>query len=63
MNDHELNRERRKQRALERLGTNTPRCPLCGIDEPLVFELHHIAGRAFDEHETWSRSAATAIAS
>ncbi len=46
MNDQELKRERRKQRALERLGTNTPRCPFCGIDEPLVFELHHIAGRA-----------------
>ncbi len=46
MNDHELKRERRRQRALERLGTNTPRCPFCGIDEPLVFELHHIAGRA-----------------
>jgi len=49
MNDHELKRERRKQRALERLGTNTPRCPFCGIDEPLVFELHHVPGRDFDE--------------
>ncbi len=46
MNDHELKRERRKQRALERLGTNNPKCPFCGADEPLVFELHHIAGRA-----------------
>lgn len=49
MNDQELKRERRKQRALERLGTNTPRCPFCGIDEPLVFELHHVPGRDFDE--------------
>lgn len=49
MNDHELKRERRKQKALERLGTNTPRCPFCGIDEPLVFELHHVSGRAFGD--------------
>jgi hypothetical protein len=26
----ELNQERRKQRALERLATNNPRCPFCG---------------------------------
>ena len=50
MDEVELNRERRRQRALERLGTNNPRCPFCGIDEPLVMELHHIAGDAFD-HE------------
>jgi hypothetical protein len=49
MNDHEQNRERRRQRALERLGTNTPRCPFCGIEDPLVLELHHIAGRDFDD--------------
>ncbi len=49
MNDIELRRERRKQRALERLGTNNARCPFCGIDEPLAMELHHVAGRAFDE--------------
>lgn len=49
MNDLELNRERRKQRACERLGTNKPRCPFCGIDEPLVMELHHVSGRAFDD--------------
>ena len=51
MNNHELSRERRKQRALERLGTNTPQCPFCGIDEPLVFELHHVAGKAYDDLE------------
>jgi hypothetical protein len=48
MNDHELNRERRRQRVLERLGSNTPRCLFCGIDEPLVLELHHVAGRGYD---------------
>ncbi len=46
MNNHELNRERRRQRALERLGTNTPRCAVCGFDDPLALQLHHIAGRA-----------------
>ena len=46
MNELELNRERRKQRALERLGTNKPRCAVCGFDDPLALELHHIAGRA-----------------
>jgi len=49
MNDHELKRERRRQRALERLGTNTPRCTVCGYDDPLALELHHIAGRAYGD--------------
>ena len=49
MNDRELNRERRKQRALERLGSNNPRCVVCGYDDPLALELHHIAGRAFGD--------------
>jgi len=48
MNNHELNRERRKQQALERLGKNKPQCVLCGFDNPLALELHHIAGRAYD---------------
>ncbi len=48
MNERDLNRERRKQRALERLGSNNPRCVICGHDDPLALELHHIAGRAFD---------------
>ena len=49
MDQRELNRERRRQRALERLGTNSPRCPFCGFDNPLALELHHIAGETFDE--------------
>jgi hypothetical protein len=51
MDQVELNRERRRQRALERLGTNNPRCPFCGFNNPLALELHHIAGEAFDETE------------
>jgi hypothetical protein len=45
----ELNRERRKQRALERLGSNHPRCVLCSCDDPLALELHHVAGQAFGD--------------
>lgn len=47
MNKRELNRERRLQRALERLGSNNPRCVVCGCDDPLALELHHLAGLAF----------------
>jgi hypothetical protein len=54
MNDHELKRECRRQRALERLGTNTPRCALCGYDDPLALELHHIAGRAYGDISFWA---------
>ncbi len=49
MNQLELNRERRNQRAHERLGSNKPRCVICGYDDPLALELHHLAGRAFDD--------------
>ena len=49
MNQLELNRERRRQRALERLGSNNPRCLFCPCDDPLALELHHIAGRASDD--------------
>ena len=49
MNDIELRRERRRQRVLERLGSNNPRCVVCGYDDPHVLQRHHIAGRAFDD--------------
>jgi len=49
MNELELNRERRKQRALERLGSKNPRCVVCGFDDPLALELHHIVGRGFGD--------------
>jgi hypothetical protein len=49
MNDFELGRQRREQRALERLGSNNPSCVICGCDDPFALELHHIAGRAFDD--------------
>jgi hypothetical protein len=45
----ELRRETRKQRAIERLGSNSPACVICGENDPLVLERHHVAGRAYDE--------------
>jgi len=49
MNDQEREQERRKQKALERLGTNNPICVLCGENNWRCLELHHIAGKAFDD--------------
>jgi hypothetical protein len=49
MNDRELKLERRRQRALERLGTNNARCTFCPCNDPLALELHHIAGRGYDD--------------
>ena len=48
MNDYEKLQERRKQKALERLGTNNPICVLCGETDWRCLELHHIAGKPFD---------------
>ena len=48
MNKRELNRERRRQRALERLGRTIRAASSAAIDDPLALELHHIAGQAFD---------------
>ncbi len=44
-----LQKEIRKQRALERLGCNHPRCVRCGEADERCLELHHIAGRAYGE--------------
>ena len=41
--------EKRRLRALERLGTSHPVCVGCGEDDPRCLEAHHIAGRAFDD--------------
>ncbi len=45
----DLNKEKRRQKALERLGTNTPQCVHCGESDHRCLEAHHIAGRAYDE--------------
>jgi len=39
--------ERRRQKALERLGSNNPKCALCPETNPHCLEQHHIAGRSF----------------
>jgi hypothetical protein len=49
MNNQELKKERRRQYALERLGTNNPCCVICGETDWRCLERHHIAGRCFHE--------------
>lgn len=49
MTDEKFERERREQRRLEKLGTENPCCGLCSENDSRVLELHHIAGRKFDD--------------
>jgi 5-methylcytosine-specific restriction endonuclease McrA len=42
-------KERRRQARLERLGTNTPRCVVCGEDDSRCLERSHLAGRKFTD--------------
>lgn len=49
MNATELAKERRKQRRLEVLGSNEPRCGMCGEDDWRCLELHHVADHGRDE--------------
>lgn len=42
-------RETRKQRRLEMLGTNEPRCGTCGDKRWQCIELHHVADRERDD--------------
>lgn len=39
----------KKQQALQRLGTDSPQCILCGETDYRCLERHHPAGRAYDE--------------
>lgn len=48
MTDKELAREIRKQRRLEKLGTNSPSCGTCGENDDRALEAHHVAGRNHD---------------
>lgn len=52
MTDKELAREIRKQRRLEKLGTNTPRCGTCGENRWQCIEQHHPSGRKNDAATT-----------
>jgi hypothetical protein len=49
MTPSDLAEERRKQRALERLGTDSPRCVECDEDDWRCLELHHPGGQAYDD--------------
>lgn len=51
MDAKKLKCEKRRQYALERLGTNKPCCIICGETDWRCLERHHIAGRKFDEAE------------
>jgi hypothetical protein len=42
-------RESRRRRACERLGTDKPSCMLCEQTDPFVIELHHVAGRKYHD--------------
>ena len=48
MYDNEFERERRKQRRLEKLGSDVPRCGMCAETDDRTLELHHVAGRKHD---------------
>ena len=41
--------ERRKQARLEKLGTDSPKCGICGNTDWRCLELHHIVGQKHDE--------------
>lgn len=45
----ELAREARRQRRLEYLGTNEPRCGVCGEPDDRCLELHHVADHGRDD--------------
>lgn len=49
MDPTELAREARKQNRLERFGTNTPRCGVCGEADDRCLEAHHVVGRKHDD--------------
>jgi hypothetical protein len=49
MDEKSLAKERRKQAKLERLGTNSPRCVVCGESNSHCLEKHHLQGRKFGE--------------
>lgn len=52
MDEVEIARETRKQRRLEMLGTNTPRCGTCGHNRWQSIEKHHPSGIARDKTTT-----------
>ena len=45
----ELQSDVRLEKVYERLGTRTPKCLHCLEDDPRCLELHHVAGRKFND--------------
>jgi hypothetical protein len=46
--DDNFERDKRKERVFERLGTTSPRCPGCGDTDWRCLEMHHPIGRKRD---------------
>ena len=49
MSTDETDRERRKYRRLQQLGTMNPRCGMCGEADWRCMELHHVADHGRDD--------------
>jgi hypothetical protein len=49
MSPEERARESRRQKRLERFGTNEPLCGMCGEADDRCLERHHVAGRKHDD--------------
>jgi hypothetical protein len=49
MENEQYQQERRKQSVLRRLGTDDPRCAICGESDWRCLERHHLAGQVYDD--------------
>lgn len=47
MSEAQMRRETRRQKALDRLGTDNPVCACCSETDPACLELHHLEGEDF----------------
>lgn len=47
MSETQMQRETRKQKALDRLGTDHPVCACCPMDDWRCMELHHLEGQRY----------------
>lgn len=47
MHEHDYQHERRRQRRLEHLGSNRPRCIISGESDPAALHRHHPGGRKY----------------
>ncbi len=47
MSERDMQHETRRQKALNRLGSDNPTCACCGENDPCCLELHHLEGKDF----------------